>query len=75
MRQKWVRSTAALSGLLILATFSGCLIKGPAEPPPFCLAGKSVRGTLHKPFSEAFARSSDLHVDRGCDLMEYFLRA
>lgn len=45
------------------------------EPPPFCLAGKSVRGTLQKPFSEVSARASDLHVDRGCDLMEYFLRS
>jgi len=45
-----------------------------AEAPPFCFAGKSVRGTQQKPFSEASARASDLHVEFGCDLMEYFLR-
>lgn len=44
------------------------------EPPPFCMAGTGVVGVFHEPFSEANAVRSDLHVDPGHELMEYFLR-
>ncbi|MBN1488590.1 MAG: cofactor-independent phosphoglycerate mutase [Phycisphaerae bacterium] len=45
-----------------------------AEPPPFCMAGTGVKGVLEEPFTEANAVRSDLHVDPGHELMEYFLR-
>ena len=43
------------------------------EPVPFAMAGKRVEAVIHEPFNENTAADSDLHVDRGCDLMEYFL--
>ncbi len=45
-----------------------------AEPPPFCMAGTGVSGVYREPFNEANAVASDLHVDPGHELMEYFLR-
>ncbi len=46
-----------------------------ATPPPFCMAGSDVPAGLRKAaFTEKLAATSDLHVERGCDLMEYFLR-
>ncbi|MCH8912928.1 MAG: phosphoglycerate mutase, partial [Planctomycetes bacterium] len=46
-----------------------------ATPPPFCLAGHRVPPVLGRAFCEAAAESSDLHVDPGHELMEYFLRS
>lgn len=43
-------------------------------PPPFCLAGTNVQAVLGRPFSEAAAAESDLHIDPGHELMEYFIR-
>jgi 2,3-bisphosphoglycerate-independent phosphoglycerate mutase len=40
---------------------------------PFAIAGAGVKAVVHGPFSEKHAAESDLHIDRGCDLMEYFL--
>ena len=40
---------------------------------PFAIAGKRVESVIHKPFNETTAAASDLHIDRGCDMMEYFL--
>lgn len=45
-----------------------------ATPPPFCIAGHAVHTVLNKPFSEATAALSDLQVDPGHELMEFFLR-
>lgn len=45
-----------------------------SEPPPFCLAGTAVTTVLNRPFSEQNAAMSDLQIDPGCELMEYFLR-
>lgn len=44
------------------------------EPPPFCLAGTAIHPVLGRPFSEANARESDLQINPGHDLMEYFIR-
>jgi len=44
-------------------------------PPPFCLAGHSVPTVLSRPFSERAAAESDLQVDPGHELMEYFLKS
>jgi len=45
-----------------------------AEPPPFCMAGTNVRGIQQEPYTEENARQSDLHVDPGHELMEYYLK-
>jgi 2,3-bisphosphoglycerate-independent phosphoglycerate mutase len=40
---------------------------------PFAIAGEGVKAVRSCRFTEADADAGDLHVDRGCDLMEYFL--
>jgi len=44
-----------------------------AEPVPFAIAGAGIESVVSEPFNEETAAASDLHVARGCDLMEYFL--
>ena len=46
-----------------------------ADPVPFAMAGKRVEGVLQGPFNEETAAASDLHVERGCEMMEFFLKA
>jgi 2,3-bisphosphoglycerate-independent phosphoglycerate mutase len=41
---------------------------------PFCMAGRAVHTVLNHPLCESAAARSDLCVDPGHDLMEYFLR-
>jgi 2,3-bisphosphoglycerate-independent phosphoglycerate mutase len=43
-------------------------------PPPFCMAGTRVRSVVKAPYSERNAAASDLKIERGHELMEYFLR-
>lgn len=45
-----------------------------SAPPPFCIAGHAVAAVLNRPFCESAAAGSDLQVDPGHELMEYFLR-
>ncbi|MCK6457016.1 MAG: 2,3-bisphosphoglycerate-independent phosphoglycerate mutase [Phycisphaerae bacterium] len=46
-----------------------------AEPVPFAIAGSApLRASDAAPFGESAARRSDLHVEHGHDLLEYFLR-
>ena len=45
-----------------------------ATPPPFCFAGSGVQTVLHQPFSESNVMQSDLLVDPGYELMEFFLK-
>ncbi|MGC9454898.1 MAG: cofactor-independent phosphoglycerate mutase [Phycisphaerae bacterium] len=40
---------------------------------PFAMAGKRVETIVGGPFCEATAEASDLHVPRGCEMMEFFL--
>jgi 2,3-bisphosphoglycerate-independent phosphoglycerate mutase len=49
--------------------------KHDATPPPFCMAGTGVHGVVNKPFSEENANESDLHIDYGHELMEFFLNS
>jgi 2,3-bisphosphoglycerate-independent phosphoglycerate mutase len=44
-----------------------------ADPVPFALAGKGIDSIVHDPFSEAVAANADLHIDPGCELMEFLL--
>jgi len=43
------------------------------EPVPFAMAGARVEAVVAGPFNEETAADSDLHIARGCELMEYFL--
>jgi 2,3-bisphosphoglycerate-independent phosphoglycerate mutase len=44
-------------------------------PVPFAMCGRSVNAVLKQPFCEAAANASDLHIEHGHELMEYFLRS
>lgn len=44
------------------------------DPVPFAMAGKNVEGILKEPFSEKNAEKSSLYIEKGCELMEYFLK-
>lgn len=46
-----------------------------AEPVPFAMAGTGVSGILNAPFSEANASKSGFRVEKGSELMEYFLKS
>lgn len=46
-----------------------------ATPPPFCMAGTGVIADRSTAFDEAQADASDLHIDPGHELMEYFLKS
>lgn len=43
-------------------------------PSPFCMAGTRVKSVLKAPYTEKNAAASDLKIERGHELMEYFLR-
>ncbi|HEV7297787.1 MAG TPA: cofactor-independent phosphoglycerate mutase [Tepidisphaeraceae bacterium] len=43
-------------------------------PSPFAMAGTRVRSVIKGPYSEKNAAASDLKIERGHELMEYFLR-
>ena len=45
-----------------------------AEPVPFAIAGTGIESILQQPYTEANARDSGLRIDRGHQLMEYFLK-
>lgn len=44
-------------------------------PVPFAMAGAWVRSVVQRHLTEAEADASDLHIDPGSELMEYFLRS
>jgi len=45
-------------------------------PPPFCMAGSDVpQGVAVTAFTERQAAASDLHIEQGHELMEFFLRS
>ncbi len=46
-----------------------------AEPVPFAMAGTQITGVLQLAFSEANAVKAGLRIEKGCELMEYFLRS
>jgi len=45
------------------------------DPVPFLMAGAWVRSLVQRTYSEQHANESDLHIEPGSDLMEYFLRS
>jgi len=48
--------------------------KHDATPVPFLIAGSYVRSAVQRPFSEEAADGSDLQIDPGHELMEYFIK-
>lgn len=44
------------------------------KPVPFAMEGPGINGILHKPFSEKTAAESGFKVDKGFEMMEYFLK-
>ncbi|MCK4277329.1 MAG: cofactor-independent phosphoglycerate mutase [Phycisphaerae bacterium] len=44
-----------------------------ADPVPFAIAGAGIQAVLHGAFDETTAAESDLHIEPGSQLMEYFL--
>jgi len=44
-----------------------------SDPVPFTIAGKRIEAIVSDSFTEANAAASDLHIDHGCELMEFFL--
>lgn len=44
-------------------------------PPPFCMAGHAISTVLNRSFNEKWANDSDLVIDPGHELMEFFLRS
>lgn len=48
--------------------------KHDATPVPFLMAGGWVRSVVQRPFTERAAAESDLFIEHGHELMEYFLR-
>jgi 2,3-bisphosphoglycerate-independent phosphoglycerate mutase len=45
------------------------------DPVPFAMAGSGVEGVFAVDFSESNAAKSGLHIDKGFELMEYFLKS
>lgn len=45
-----------------------------STPPPFCLAGTRIQSVKRQPFSEKNSLESDLLINPGHELMEYFLK-
>ncbi|MGD8451092.1 MAG: 2,3-bisphosphoglycerate-independent phosphoglycerate mutase [Phycisphaerae bacterium] len=45
-----------------------------AGPTVFLMAGTGIGSSRGEAFDEATAADGEMHLDRGCDLMEYFLR-
>jgi 2,3-bisphosphoglycerate-independent phosphoglycerate mutase len=43
-------------------------------PTLFAMAGTRVHSAFKRPYTEAAAKASDLHIEKGHELMEYFLR-
>jgi 2,3-bisphosphoglycerate-independent phosphoglycerate mutase len=43
-------------------------------PVPFVMAGAWIRSVVERPFAESAAEESDLRIDPGHELMEYFLK-
>jgi 2,3-bisphosphoglycerate-independent phosphoglycerate mutase len=46
-----------------------------AAAVPFAMAGTGITGILHAGFSEANATKAGLRIEKGCELMEYFLKS
>jgi len=46
-----------------------------AKPVPFAMIGTGITSIIHKPFGEANAAESGFRIEKGHELMEYFVRS
>jgi 2,3-bisphosphoglycerate-independent phosphoglycerate mutase len=46
-----------------------------SAPVPFAMAGTAITGIQHLGFGETNAAKSGLRIEKGCELMEYFLKS
>lgn len=46
-----------------------------AAPVPFAMAGTGITGIMHAGFGETNAAQAGLRIEKGCELMEYFLKS
>ncbi len=44
-----------------------------SDPVPFAIAGKDMHNEVESKFTEQSAADADLHIERGCNMMEFFL--
>jgi 2,3-bisphosphoglycerate-independent phosphoglycerate mutase len=44
------------------------------DPVPFAMAGTGIKGVLQKPWGETNGLASGFHIEKGSDMMEYFLK-
>jgi 2,3-bisphosphoglycerate-independent phosphoglycerate mutase len=44
------------------------------RPVPVAMAGAWIRAAVTRKMNESDAEQSDMHIDPGCELLEYFLR-
>lgn len=44
------------------------------EAVPFVMAGSGVHGVMEKPYGESFAAQTGFRIEKGYELMEYFLK-
>lgn len=44
------------------------------DPVPFAMAGTGIKGVLQKPWGETNSLASGFHIEKGSDMMEYFLK-
>jgi 2,3-bisphosphoglycerate-independent phosphoglycerate mutase len=44
------------------------------QPVPFAMAGTGITGVQHKPFGESNSFASGFRIEKGANLMEYFLK-
>jgi 2,3-bisphosphoglycerate-independent phosphoglycerate mutase len=44
------------------------------DPVPFAMAGTGIKGILQKPWGETNGLASGFHIEKGSDMMEYFLK-
>lgn len=46
-----------------------------SDPVPFAMAGTGIKPIMQKPFSESCAMDSGFRIEKGHELMEYFLKS
>ena len=46
-----------------------------SDPVPFAMAGTGIKPIMEKPFSETCAKDSGFRIEKGHELMEYFLKS
>lgn len=74
---RWIDSSEESVRVLVLPDhYTLCSNrKHDATPVPFAMGGPWISSLVERSFSELNANASDLHIQKGHELMEYFLRS